>query len=100
MDGFVHTQDAGLGARKPATSSNWASSALDDTRHVDGSTLLSATAAGVDAVGDVACTSTPLEGTTFGAGGRGAGASPHAARAAATKVDATTIELRVVFIAA
>jgi hypothetical protein len=51
MEGLVHAHDAGFGARNPATSSHCGSSALVETFHPEGSTLLSITAAAVDAVG-------------------------------------------------
>jgi hypothetical protein len=95
MDGFVHTHDAGFGARNPATSSHCGSSALDETFHPDGSTLLSPTAAGVDAVGEVVVTGAPLPGTTMGAGGFGAGTSEQPAATIAREASKGVIEERI-----
>jgi hypothetical protein len=89
IDGFVHTHAAGLGARKPATSSTAGSSALVEVRHFEVSTPAFAAAAGVLAAGAAAfdaegCVAA-AGGTAFAGaervGGFGAGASPHAASA-------------------
>jgi len=92
IDGFVHTHDAGFGARNPATSSHCGSSALVETFHFDGSTWLSTTAAAVEAVAGAGAVAGAAAGCwdadgLIAAGGLGAGASVHAASVAASAAE-------------
>ena len=90
--GFVHTQDAGLGPRRPATSINAGSSALVDVFHFAGSTTTSAPLAGMVIAGAVVA-GTVVAGTvvvgpeTAGIGGFGAGASEQQASDARTMIE-------------
>jgi hypothetical protein len=84
IDGFVQIHAAGFGARKPATSITAGSSALVEVRHFEGSTPAAAAADGVLAAGAGAAAGVEagVEAAsvgTIGAGGRGAGRSPHEA---------------------
>lgn len=95
--GFVHTQDAGLGPRRPATSINAGSSALVDVFHFAGSTTTSAPLAGMVIAGAVVAgpvvVGTVVAGTvvvgpeTAGIGGFGAGASEQQASDARTMIE-------------
>jgi len=107
--GFVHTQLAGFGARRPATSSTAGSSALEEVFQVLGSTPEAATADGELEVGALAEGAAegaePAAGAlapgaagTIGAGGFGAGASEHdAAHARVIEASRTFTQARGIF---